>query len=181
MKFFANIISFFAWLISRLIQRGLCFILKYKFKHAGTNLRFNPFDYFNYGEIEIGNDVFIAPNAWFAGRKIRIGSHVMFGPGVMIQAGAHNVAEVGWMSQAKELDRSFVKGVVIEDNTWIASNVILIDGARVCEGSVIGAGSVVTGVIPANSIAVGNPARVIRARLTDEQMERHIEFKKNNP
>lgn len=54
--------------------------------------------------------------------------------------------------------------VVIEDDVWIGARVILLPGAHVGKGAVIGAGSVVSGDIPAMAIAAGNPARVLRMR-----------------
>jgi acetyltransferase-like isoleucine patch superfamily enzyme len=56
------------------------------------------------------------------------------------------------------------KGITIEDDVWVGANVTFLDGAHVGRGSVIGAGSVVRGEIPAHSIAVGAPAKVLRSR-----------------
>ncbi|MNP73598.1 Galactoside O-acetyltransferase [compost metagenome] len=50
----------------------------------------------------------------------------------------------------------------IENNCWIGANVTICPGVTIGENTVIGAGSVVTKDIPANSIAVGNPCRVMR-------------------
>jgi len=52
--------------------------------------------------------------------------------------------------------------VVIEENVWIGSNCVVLPGVRIGKNSVIGAGSVVIWDIPAFSVAVGNPAVVIR-------------------
>ena len=57
--------------------------------------------------------------------------------------------------------------VTISSNCWIASNVVIAAGVTIGEGCVIGAGSVVTKDIPANSLAAGNPCRVIRP-ITEE-------------
>ncbi len=54
------------------------------------------------------------------------------------------------------------KPIVIGDNVWLGGGVIVCPGVTIGENTVIGAGSVVTKDIPANVIAVGNPARVIR-------------------
>jgi maltose O-acetyltransferase len=54
--------------------------------------------------------------------------------------------------------------VVIGDDVWIGTRVIIMPGVTIGSGSVIGAGSIVTKDIPGMSIAVGNPARVIRNR-----------------
>lgn len=56
------------------------------------------------------------------------------------------------------------RGIVIEDNCWVGSNVTFLDGAHVESGCVIGAGAIVKGRIPANAVVAGNPARVIRFR-----------------
>ena len=52
--------------------------------------------------------------------------------------------------------------ITIEDGCWIGGGVIILSGITIGYGSVIGAGSVVTKDIPANSLAVGNPCKVIR-------------------
>jgi acetyltransferase-like isoleucine patch superfamily enzyme len=56
------------------------------------------------------------------------------------------------------------RAVVIEDDVWLGANVTILPGVRVGRGAVIGAGSVVTKSVPPMSLAVGNPARVIRER-----------------
>jgi acetyltransferase-like isoleucine patch superfamily enzyme len=61
-------------------------------------------------------------------------------------------------------------GITIEDDVWVGSNAIFLDGAHVGKGCVIGAGSVVRGNIPAYSIAVGVPAKVVRSRVPGEQV-----------
>lgn len=53
--------------------------------------------------------------------------------------------------------------VTIGKNCWIGENVIVLPGASVGDNSIVGAGAVVTKDIPSNSIAVGNPARVIKS------------------
>lgn len=54
------------------------------------------------------------------------------------------------------------KGVLIEENVFIGSNVTILKGVRIGENSVIGSGSIVTNSIPKNVVAAGNPARVIK-------------------
>jgi len=53
--------------------------------------------------------------------------------------------------------------IVIEDGVWLGANTLVLPGVWIGEGSVVGAGSVVTKDIPAMVVAVGNPARVVRA------------------
>ena len=61
-----------------------------------------------------------------------------------------------------QTDKEYAKPIKICDNTWICGNVTIVGGVTIGEGCVIGAGSVVTRDIPPNSLAVGNPCRVIR-------------------
>jgi maltose O-acetyltransferase len=58
--------------------------------------------------------------------------------------------------------RTYARPVKIEDNVWIGGGVIILPGVTIGKNSVIGAGSVVTRSIPRNSIAFGNPCKVIR-------------------
>ncbi|MEB3218620.1 MAG: acyltransferase [Nostocales cyanobacterium 94392] len=62
------------------------------------------------------------------------------------------------------------KGITIEDDCWLGHNVTVTDGVTIGKGSVVGAGAVVTKDIPAYSIAVGIPARVIKSRLPEESI-----------
>jgi acetyltransferase-like isoleucine patch superfamily enzyme len=55
--------------------------------------------------------------------------------------------------------------VLIEDHVWIGAHVIILPGVRIGRHSAIGAGSVVTKDVPANCLAVGNPARVLRQTI----------------
>ena len=52
--------------------------------------------------------------------------------------------------------------IIIEDNCWIAANVTILGGVKISSGSVVGAGAVVTKDIPANSVAIGVPAKVVK-------------------
>jgi acetyltransferase-like isoleucine patch superfamily enzyme len=54
------------------------------------------------------------------------------------------------------------KPVTIEDDVWIGARAIVLKGVHIGSNSVVGAGSVVSGYVPANSLVAGNPARVIR-------------------
>lgn len=87
---------------------------------------------------------------------------------------------VGFHPENHDFDRTDIpireqgttrQGITIEDDVWVGSNVIFLDGTHVGRGSVIGAGSVVRGNIPPYSIAVGVPAKVVRSR-TPEQVEK---------
>jgi serine acetyltransferase len=61
--------------------------------------------------------------------------------------------------------------ISIEDDVWIGSGAIVLSGVTIGRGSVVGAGSVVTKSIPPYSVAVGNPARVVKRRFRDKTIE----------
>ncbi|MDY6825252.1 MAG: CatB-related O-acetyltransferase [Thermodesulfobacteriota bacterium] len=61
--------------------------------------------------------------------------------------------------------------VIIGNNTWIGDNVTILPGGGVGDGAVLGAGSVLTATIPPYTIAVGNPARVVKKRFSDNIIE----------
>jgi len=92
---------------------------------------------------------------------IRIGDHVRIGPNCNL-LGSDHVYE----NREIPIHRQPVisKGLTIEDDVWLGANCVIISGVEIGRGSVIGAGSIVTKSIPPFSVAVGNPARVIKSR-----------------
>ncbi|MGE5707325.1 MAG: sugar O-acetyltransferase [Bacteroidota bacterium] len=86
-----------------------------------------------------------------------LGNHVLVGPGVQFLAATHplspSVRSSGLESGAP---------ITVGDRVWIGGGAILLPGVTIGEGSVIGAGSVVTRSIPPGVVAAGNPCRVIK-------------------
>ena len=114
--------------------------------------------YFCYGtHITIGDGTYINMNCNFVDDGlIQIGERVMFGPAVTI-------ATVGHPVNPSMREYMYTDPVKIEDNCWIGANVTICPGVTIGKNSVIGAGSVVIHDIPENSVAAGNPCKVIRA------------------
>lgn len=113
--------------------------------------------YFIYGKnIHLGEGTFINMNCSFIDDgKISVGKNVLFGPGVTVVTVGHPVTP-------EMREYMYTDPVTIEDNVWIGAAVTICPGVTIGRNSVIGAGSVVTRDIPADSVAVGNPCRVIR-------------------
>lgn len=63
-------------------------------------------------------------------------------------------------------------GIKIGEDVWLGAGAIVLDGVEIGRGSIVGAGSVLTKTLPENSIAVGSPARRIRARGAASQKKR---------
>ena len=112
----------------------------------------------DYGyNIECGENVFFNVNCVVLdAAKVKIGSNVLFGPGVHIYTATHPLNK--WERRNFES----AKPVTIGDDCWIGGQVVICPGVTIGSGSVIGAGSVVTKDIPEDCLAVGNPAKVIR-------------------
>jgi acetyltransferase-like isoleucine patch superfamily enzyme len=108
--------------------------------------------------ISIGRKVFINYGVELAGAAtITIGHHTLIGPHVQIQTATHPVDPTERQQWA-----FWAKPIVIGQNVWIGASAIICPGVTIGDHSVIGAGSVVTRDVPPCSLAVGNPAQVIR-------------------
>ncbi|AKU22180.1 sugar O-acetyltransferase [Massilia sp. NR 4-1] len=88
---------------------------------------------------------------------ITIGRDVQIGPNVQLLTPTHPLEP-----ELRLAKYEAAKPIVIEDNVWLGGGAIVLAGVTIGKNSVIGAGAVVTKDIPANVVAVGNPARVIR-------------------
>lgn len=111
--------------------------------------------------LEIGDNVAINRGCEFytsyhLSKKIYIGDNVTISPNVKFYGAAQDYHYLPMPDTADD--------IFIEDDCWICANSIVLQGVTVGKGSVIGAGSVVTRNIPPYSVAVGNPARVIKSR-----------------
>ena len=96
--------------------------------------------------------------------KIIIGNNVLIGSNVLIIDHQHGNLSSRQDISAPPENRELISSgpVIIEDNVWIGENVCILPGVKIGKNSVVGASSVVTKNIPEYSIAVGNPAKIIR-------------------
>lgn len=88
--------------------------------------------------------------------KVEIGNNVFFGPNCQIYTATHPLNAI------ERRTVEFSKPVSIGNDCWIGGNSTILPGVTIGNGCTIGAGSVVTKNIPHNSLAVGNPAKIIR-------------------
>ncbi len=144
---------------TRPIRRVIC---GYIFRRVGRNINVERGAHFGDGaRIEIGDNSGIGVDCDLRG-PITIGRDVMMGPECIIITRLHRhdrldipMCQQGWED---------AKPVVIEDDVWIGTRVIILPGVRVGKGVVIGAGAVVTRDVPDYAVAAGVPARVIHYR-----------------
>ena len=113
----------------------------------------------DYGyNIEIGQKFYSNHNLVILdANKVKFGDNVYIGPNCGIYTAEHPF-EVDERNQGLEYART----IDIGNNVWIGGNVTILPGVKVGDNCIIGAGSIVTKDIPENSLAVGNPCKVIR-------------------
>jgi maltose O-acetyltransferase len=112
----------------------------------GTHIGIGAGTFVNYGCVMLD----VAP--------IRIGAHCQIATCVQLLTATHPVDPVarraGWESAAP---------ITLGDNVWLGGGAIVCPGVTIGDDTVVGAGAVVTRDLPAGVVAVGNPARVLRA------------------
>ncbi len=142
--------------------RGFCG--KLMLKHCGRHVNIEKNAIFS-PRVSLGDFSGIGVNAKIYG-TCEIGSHVMMGEDVTIITRNHAFSrtDIPMMEQGfgEELP------VVIGDDCWIGDRVMILPGVHIGSHSIIGAGSVVTKDISPYSIAVGNPAKVVKSRKEKE-------------
>ncbi len=137
---------------------------------------------FHYGcHTKIGRGTFINFNFTVQDdTHVTIGENCAFGPNVtivtpqhpMLPAERHLVLD----RQGKPSHMCYAQPVVIGNDCWFGANVVVCPGVTIGDGCVIGAGSVVTKDIPANSVAAGVPCRVIRQLGEQDSMKNFPEI-----
>ena len=160
---------------------------------CGKNVKFEDFseihglcsDGLNFGDyVTISRGVMIRPSSYYGGDygigltmgehssigpygyvgcsgRITIGKNVMFGPKCSLFAENHVFSDTECSIKSQGVQQ---KGITIEDDCWIGSNVTILDGVTIGKGSVIGAGTLVTKDIPAGSVVVDKRKKMIRER-----------------
>ena len=105
----------------------------------------------------IGDDCWIGEQAWIDNlTQVRLGSSVCISQGAYLCTGNHD-----WRDPAFGLR---VAPIELEQGAWAGARCLLMPGVRLGEGAVVGAGSVVSGSVPAYHVVAGNPACFIKER-----------------
>lgn len=160
---------------------------------CGKNVKFEDFseihglcsEGLNFGDyVTISRGVMIRPSSYYGGDygigltmgehssigpygyvgcsgRITIGKNVMFGPKCSLFAENHVFSDTECSIKSQGVQQ---KGITIEDDCWIGSNVTILDGVTIGKGSVIGAGTLVTKDIPAGSVVVDKREKMVKER-----------------
>ena len=128
--------------------------------------------------------VSIGPGAtiYAAGAKLIIKKHVITGPNLTIITGDHKYIVGRWIDSVKanEKEDFYDQDVTIEEDVWIGANVTILKGVTVGRSSIIAAGALVIKDVPPYSIVAGVPAKVIKMKWNQEDIEIHDKFIENN-
>jgi acyl-[acyl carrier protein]--UDP-N-acetylglucosamine O-acyltransferase len=112
--------------------------------------------------IEVGERCGLSGTTLCAAGSISIGPDCLFGADVLVTDNDHH-AILAELRAANSMDGVGVLPVRIGARVFVGARAIILKGISIGDDAVIGAGAVVAGDVPANSIAMGNPARVVEA------------------
>ncbi len=135
-------------------------MLKEMFAEIGEGCYIEPPLHANWGgkHVHFGKNVYANFNLTLVDdTHIYVGDYTLFAPNVIVATGTHPIAP-----HLREKGYQFNAPVKIGKNCWIGAGSIILPGVTIGDNTVIGAGSVVTKDIPPNSVAFGNPCRVVR-------------------
>lgn len=150
-------------------------LLKEMFAEIGEGCYIEPPLHANFGgrHVYFGKNVYANFNLTLVDdTHIYVGDNTMIGPNVTIASAGHPI-----LPELREKGYQFNMPVHIGKNCWIGAGVVIVPGINIGYNTVIGAGSIVTKDIPANSVAVGNPCRVIR-EINDRDREYYFKDRK---
>ena len=134
-------------------------IIKKLFKKTGKDFCLVPKINVDYGfNITIGDNFYSNYNLVILDEaEVIFGNNIFIGPNCSFYTACHPIDY-----KQRNACYEYSKKIIVGNNVWFGGNVVVCPGVTIGDGSVIGAGSVVTKSIPQNTIAVGNPARVIK-------------------
>ena len=123
------------------------------------------------GKIIIGNNVGLSSVVLRCHKSISIGDNVIIGANTIIMDGdGHSTDYINRRSLSEDNKAKVSAPIIVEDDVLIGMNCMILKGVTIGARSIIGAGSVVTKSIPADCIAAGNPARVIKTDINSPKI-----------
>ena len=125
----------------------------------GDGVEVRPPFYCDYGyQISIGPGTFVNFGAVLLDvARITVGADVQVGPNVQLLTPTHPID-----AAQRRAKWEAAEPITVGDNVWLGGGAIVLPGVTIGENTVVGAGSVVTRDLPADVVAAGNPARIVR-------------------
>lgn len=142
-------------------------ISRFVMNNLGVKVSFNGYGTFKFrkrNDVSLGTNIHIGSNFYIrAEGKLAIGDNTHISRNFKLYTHNHN-----YQGNKLPYDDTFVyKPVNIGKNVWIGTDVIILPGANIGDGCIVGAGSVVSGTYDELSIIVGNPAKVVKKRNSE--------------
>lgn len=165
---------------SYLWDRIWAVVYKHAMRHCGKGVYIRPMssDIKGVENLSVGDGTSIPKGSviYCTDAPLTIGRKVVFGPRPTIITGDHRIDIIGKHIIDVTVEEKLPENdmpVQIEDGVWVGANVTILKGVTIGRGSVVAAGAVVTRSCPPYSIIGGVPAKIIRARFTDEEIVEH--------
>lgn len=154
---FRSLPSFFGYIPRYVVYKLL-------FKHLDSFCFIQPNVYFSHCfNISCGRNFIVNSNAYFHGLGgIEIGDYVLIGPNVVISSGKHEYKQ---NTGPVMLQHITPKKIIIGNGVWIGANAVIMPGVHLAEGTVVGAGAVVTKSTKPFTVVAGVPAKVVKHRV----------------
>jgi maltose O-acetyltransferase len=138
---------------------------------VGEGVWVEPPFFCDYGEnVYLGANTFVNVGCVFLdSAEIRIGANGLIGPGVQLLTASHplraadRIVPVEQRTPGQSPYRTHAAPVRVGDNVWIGAGTLVLPGVTIGDNVTIGAGSVVTADVPADTLALGQPCRVVRS------------------
>ena len=139
------------------------------------NFFLSPPFYCDYGyNISVGENFYANHNLVILdGNRVTFGDNVFIGPSCTFSTAGHPIDRA---RRNKGLE--YAHPITVGDDVWFGANVTVLPGVKIGSNVVIGAGSLVNKDIPDNSLALGNPCKVVR-KITEKDIENLWEYKEN--
>lgn len=160
-----------------------CFIYNCDFELYNTI-----YSWVSLSQVSLGDFTYIGKECSIS--NCSIGKYCSVGPGVKIGLGTHPTNSFVsthpiFYSTRKQAQISFVqkelfceiKKIVIGNDVWVGANTVIVDGVKIGDGAIIGAGSVITNDVEPFAIVGGVPGKLIRKRFSDNEIKFLLELK----
>lgn len=145
-----------------------------KIKTKGNFFLTPPF-YCDYGyNISVGENFYANHNLIILdGNRVSFGDNVFIAPSCTFSTAGHPIDK-----ERRNKGLEYAHPITVGDDVWFGANVTVLPGVKIGSNVVIGAGSLVNKNIPDNSLAFGNPCKVVR-KITEKDIENLWEYKEN--